>query len=90
MHPSRLWVHVAPVAMSHTGILEQSALRVDHSPTLNDVNAVVADGIAAFWDMRSSLGLHPVEQVKFTVPGNVNLTPPRSSHRNRLAPTPDM
>jgi hypothetical protein len=68
MHPSRLWVHVAPVTMSHTGILEQSALRVDHSPMLNDVNAVFADGFAAFWDTRSSLGSYPVEQVKFTVP----------------------
>jgi hypothetical protein len=54
--------------MSHTGILEQSALRVDHSPMLNDVNAVFADGFAAFWDTRSSLGSYPVEQFKFTVP----------------------
>jgi hypothetical protein len=26
--------------MSHTGILEQSALRAHHSPTLNDVNDI--------------------------------------------------
>jgi hypothetical protein len=35
-----VWIHVAAVAMSHTGIPEQSVIRADHSPTLNDVNSI--------------------------------------------------
>jgi hypothetical protein len=29
--------------MSHTGIPEQSVIRADHSPTLNDVNSIGND-----------------------------------------------
>ena len=60
--------------MSHTGILEQSAFRVTHSPVLNDVSRMFYARISTTeqssqsWNFRLKLG-------KITVSGNEQLTP---------------
>lgn len=60
--------------MSHTGILEQSAFRVTHSPVLNDVNRMLF-AHTSVEKQSSQIPNHRLKLGKIAVSGNEQLTP---------------
>jgi hypothetical protein len=79
MHLSRLWVRVAPVAVSHTGILEQAASCVQLSPMPHSVKHGVADSLFSLVGIEALIQSRSWALNSLNVSGNEFLRPWQSS-----------